>query len=538
MDSTIMRMPLSLGHLLERAAQIFPDVEIVSQMPDRSRRRHGYRELWQRARRLAQGLAAQGLKPGDRVATLMWNHHAHVEVYFGVPMAGGVYHTLNLRLAPGDIAYIAQHAGDRFLIVDDVLLPLLEQFIDKAPFEKVFVVRLTEKTVPARYVDYEALLARDDPGWTPAPVDEDAAVGLCYTSGTTGRPKGVAYSHRALVLHSFAAALPDHICLRQADVVLPIVPMFHVNAWGLPFACAMTGSKVVFPGPLMDPESMLELMSSERVTLLAGVPTIASGLLRAIEASPERWRLVDGLRMVIGGSAVSESLMRGMDRRGIRVIHAWGMTETSPLGTIGFLKSFLESDDEDMQLKYRLKQGLPAPFVEMRAIGEAGVAPRDGTSQGELQVRGPWVASAYVNEPGYKDAWTADGWFRTGDVVTIDPEGYMSITDRTKDLIKSGGEWISSVALENALMGHPDVAEAAVIAISDAKWGERPLAVIVAKDGKTPASGALREHLAQQFPRWWLPEGYVVRDSIPRTSTGKFLKAQLRDEYRTWQAER
>lgn len=531
-----MKSPLSLNHLLERAARIFPEVEIVSQMPDRTRRRHGYRELWKRARALAQGLIRRGLQPGDRVATLMWNHHAHVETYFGVPMAEGVYHTLNLRLAPAEIAYIARHAGDRFLIVDDVLLPLLEQFIDQAPFEEVFVVRLTEKPLPGKYRDYEELVKSDDPGWVPAPVDEHRAVGLCYTSGTTGRPKGVAYSSRALVLHSFAMALPDYLCLRQADVVLPIVPMFHVNAWGLPFVCAMTGSKVVFPGPVMDPESMLGLVSSERVTVMAGVPTIAAGLLNALESAPERWRIADGLRMVIGGSAVPESLMRAMDRRGIRIIHAWGMTETSPLGTVGFLKSHLETKDEDARLKYRLKQGLPAPFVEIRAMGESGEVANDGTAKGELQVRGPWVASGYANEPDYRDAWTADGWFRTGDVVTIDPEGYMSIADRTKDLIKSGGEWISSVALENALMGHPDVSEAAVIAIPDLKWVERPLAVIVPKDGKSPSNEALQEHLAQQFPKWWLPDGFVIRESIPRTSTGKFLKSQLRDEYRTWRA--
>ncbi|MBI4218545.1 MAG: AMP-binding protein, partial [Chloroflexi bacterium] len=360
------------------------------------------------------------------------------------------------------------------------------------------------------------------------------AVGLCYTSGTTGRPKGVAYSHRAVVLHSFAAAMADTLGLRQADIVLPIVPMFHVNAWGLPFTCALVGCSLVFTGPLLDPVSLLDMLQKERVTVTAGVPTIALGILQAMEAEPGRWKLQDGLRMIVGGSAVPESLMRGMDRKGIRIVHAWGMTETTPLGTVANLKADLAGLDAEARYGFRLKQGLPVPFVEVRAAGESGIAPRDGKTQGELQVRGPWVAASYFNSPDAREQWTEDGWFRTGDVVTIDSEGYVKITDRTKDLIKSGGEWISSVELENALMGHEAVAEAAVIAVPNPKWQERPLAVVVLKKGKIATAADLSSHLAGRFPKWWLPDGYVFRDSIPKTTTGKFLKSKLREEYATW----
>lgn len=534
MDGTMMRTPLSLAHLLERAGLLFPDTEIVARMPDRTLRRYGYRELWIRARALAQGLLRAGLKPGDRVATLMWNHHAHIEAYFGVPFARGIYHTLNLRLPPSDIAFIARHAGDRFLIVDDVLLPLLEKFERDAKFEAVYVVPLTGAPVPSRYRAYEELLAGSFSDWVPPTPDENDAVGLCYTSGTTGRPKGVAYTHRAVVLHSFAEAMTDCFGMRQADAVMPVVPMFHVNAWGLPFTCTLVGCKQVFTGPLLDPVSLLDLLAAERVTFTAGVPTIAMGVLQALEAEPGRWQLEQGLRMAVGGSAVPESLMRGLDRHGVRVIHAWGMTETTPLGVVSFLKARHSGSSEEDRYRVRLKQGLPVPFVEVRASGDSGLVPWDGSTQGELQVRGPWVAASYFRAPEIQEQWTADGWFRTGDVVTIDPEGYVKITDRTKDLVKSGGEWISSVELENALMGYPAVAEAAVVAVPHPKWQERPIAIVVLKKGQSADVGVLAAYLASRFPKWWLPDGYVFRDSIPKTSTGKFLKAKLREEYAAW----
>jgi fatty-acyl-CoA synthase len=360
-------------------------------------------------------------------------------------------------------------------------------------------------------------------------------MGMCYTSGTTGRPKGVIYSHRAVVLHSFASAMVDTLALSQHDTLLPVVPMFHANAWGLPFTAAMVGCKQVHPGPHLDPESLLDLYVAERVNVSAGVPTIWLGIQKAVEAAPDRWKLEDGLRMIVGGSAAPEGLIRKMDSLGMRVIHAWGMTETTPLGTVGTVsRELADRNDDDLTYATRAKQGVPVPFVDIRAVGDEGEVPWDGESMGELQCRGPWVAARYHDFPEASDRWTDDGWFRTGDVVTIDPLGYVKITDRTKDLIKSGGEWISSVDMENALMGHPAIREAAVIAIPDDKWGERPLAALVLAEGQAVEDDALDAYLRERFPKWWLPEGYVRIDEIPRTSTGKFLKAKLREQFSNW----
>ena len=535
MVATMMNTQLSLNHLIERAGTLFADTEIVSQMPDKSLRRHTYADLLRRSRALAKALVDAGLQKGDRVATLMWNHHAHLEAYHGVPMAGGVYHTLNLRLAPSDIAYIADHAKDRFLIVDDVLLKLYAAFAKDVNFEKVFVVSLTDAPVEAPFVSYESLMVDVPSDWTPPPVDENQGAGMCYTSGTTGRPKGVIYSHRAVALHSFGAAMTDTLGVSQHDCVLPMVPMFHANAWGLPFTCAMVGAKQVHPGPHLDPVSLLDLYEKEQVTISAGVPTVWIGIQQAVTQNPGKWKLPPKMRMVVGGSAAPESMIREMDKLGMEVLHAWGMTETTPLGTVSQVKASLKDAGADAQYAARAKQGIPVPYVELRAVGEDGPVKHDGVAMGELQVRGPWVASSYHEFPEANDRWTDDGWFRTGDVVTIDTEGYVKITDRTKDLIKSGGEWISSVDLENALMGHPDIAEAAVIAYNHEKWVERPLAVIVPKDGKTIEPSTLNDFLTSRgIAKWWLPDGYVLSDGIPRTSTGKFLKAKLRDELANW----
>ena len=543
--ATIMDFPLTLDHLLDRAARLFPRVEVVSQMPDKSLRRHGYADVQRRARGLAQGLIDAGLRPGERVATLMWNHHAHLEAYFGVPLAGGVYHTLNLRLSPGDLSYIANHAQDRFLIVDDVLLPLLKTFVDQAPFEKVFVVRIGGLDVPAPYQDYEDLLVEVGDDWKGPALSEEMGAGMCYTSGTTGRPKGVIYSHRAIVLHSFASAMTDTFALSQRDTLVPMVPMFHANCWGLPFTATMVGARQVHPGPHLDPQSLLDLYAKEGATCSAGVPTVWLGIQQLLEQNPGRWSLKPDMRMIVGGSAAPEALIRSMDKLGLRVIHAWGMTETAPLGTVSTLKATMDDAGEDAQYRVRATQGVPVPFVDIRAMGESGgEVPWDGKAMGELQVRGPWVASAYHSDASgdgaAPDKWTDDGWFRTGDVVTIDPEGYVKICDRTKDLIKSGGEWISSVELENALMGHEAVIEAAVIAVPHEKWVERPLAVLVLRPGaKLPAEAELHAFLeGKGFAKWWLPDGYVARDAIPRTSTGKFLKAALREELQGWKPEK
>ena len=374
-------------------------------------------------------------------------------------------------------------------------------------------------------------MAESEKPFVPIAAHEDDAIGLCYTSGTTGIPKGVLYSHRALALHTLALALPDVLGLRQSDVMLPVVPMFHVNAWGLPFAAAMLGIKVVLPGPCLDAASICELCRSERVTFTAGVPTVWMGMLREIEEHPESWQPEPGLRMLVGGAPLPELVIREFDKRGIRLIHGWGMTETSPVGTVGGFKSHMTDLTEGERVAIIAKQGLPVPFIDIRTVNGDGICPRDGQTMGELEIRGPWVAASYFQSGSERDNWTDDGWFRTGDVATIDAEGYMRITDRRKDLIKSGGEWISSVDLENALMSHPEIREAAVIAIPDPKWQERPLAVVVLKDGAETTPDALRAHLAPRFPKWWLPDKFVFAKEIPRTSTGKFLKTKLRVLY-------
>ncbi len=534
MDATMMQSELTLDKLLERAARYFPDVEVVSQMPDKSRRRDTYTDIHRRARALAKGLADRGLEQGDRVATLMWNHYAHLETYFGAPMAGGIYHTLNLKLSPQDLTYIVNSAEDRYLIVDDVLLPLLDKFVDEVDFEEIFVVRLTDEPLPEGVTDYEELLADDAEDWDAPELAERQGAGLCYTSGTTGRPKGVVYDHRSIVLHSLGSALADTLGISSRDTVVPVVPMFHANAWGLPFTCAMVGAKQVFPGPHLDGPALLDLYEDEAVTVTAGVPTIWLGIVQELEQHPEKWDLHKGMRMIVGGAAAPKSMIAKFDDFDLEVVHAWGMTELTPLGTVSTLRPVHDDMSYEEQLDVRARQGSAAPFVEVRAVDDEGnEVPWDGESVGELQVRGPWVADAYASGRD-SEKWTDDGWFSTGDVVNIDEHGYIEITDRLKDVIKSGGEWISSQALENAIMGHEAVAEAAVIAVPHEKWSERPLAVVVFKDAMSATEDEMNELLLEQFPKWWLPEGYEVVDEIPRTATGKFQKMELREMFGDW----
>ena len=535
MKSTMMRTPLNLSHFLERAGKLFGKQEIVSRMPDKSLHRYSYADFYKRSRLLAEALTRAGLQRGDRVATLMWNHYAHYETYFGAIVAGGVLHTLNLRLAPQDIGYIADHAGDRFLIVDDILLPLFEQFRDKVDIERIIVVPLTGQKVPDGMDDYEQFLNTAKGDFEYPEMDENEPCAMCYTSGTTGRPKGVVYSHRSQVLHSLVQAMPDACAMSGHDVVLPVVPMFHANAWGVPYTAAMLGAKMVFPGPHLHPDDLLPLLESEKVTLSCGVPTIWLPMVQIIASNPGKWKLQRGLRLTVGGSAVPEAMIRAYAKLDIEVLQGWGMTETSPLATVSKLTALQGDLDEDARYKVQAMQGYPLPLVDLRAVGDDGEVAWDGESVGEIQVHGPWITGSYYEVPVAQENFTEDGWLRTGDVAAINELGFVKISDRTKDLIKSGGEWISSVDLENAIMGHPAVQEAAVIAVAHPKWAERPLAVIVLKPGEKASEADIKQYLAGQFVKWMVPDAYVFVDSIPRTSTGKFLKTALREQYRDWQ---
>ena len=541
MNTTMMQVPLSLNHLLERAGKIFHGNEIVSRLPDKSLRRHSYADYYRRTRALAAALLGLGLKKGERVATLCWNHHAHLEAYFGIPAAGGVMHTLNLRLAPEEIGWIAADAKDRFLIIDDMLLPLYEKFAHLHQFEQVIVFPFSGAPVPAGFAGYEALLAAADPdAFDYVSHDENDPVSMCYTSGTTGKPKGVVYSHRSTVLHSLVAALADYTAVRNADVVLPVTPMFHANSWGMPYIAVMQGAKLVFPGPHLHPDDLLDLMQQAPPTLTLGVPTIWLAMIQTYDASLKagapnhgRWKLPAGLRSMVGGAAVPESLIRAFAKHGVWIMQGWGMTETSPVGTLSYPRAELQGASENEKFRYAATAGTPVPLVELRTRGEGGQDQAwDGHSVGEIQVRGPFITGSYHQAGSPEDKFTADGWLRTGDVASVDELGFVRISDRTKDLIKSGGEWISSVDLENALMAHPAVAEAAVIAIPDEKWSERPLACVAFKPGQSATPNELNALLLEQhFAKWQLPERYEVIDAVPRTSTGKFYKLKLREQF-------
>ena len=533
MQGLIMDFELTIPVMLRRAEQLFGPQEIVSRLPDKSLHRYTYADFVPRARRLGAALTKLGMGRGDRVGTLAWNHYQHLEAYLGIPAFGGVTHTLNLRLHPTDLGYIAKHGGDKLLIVDESLLPLAQTFLGKTDIEHVIVIG----EAPEGMISYEELIAgTDDPGEYPE-IEEREAAAMCYTSGTTGHPKGALYSHRAIFLHTLVATMSGALSISEADTVLPVVPMFHANAWGFPFSCTMVGAKQVFPGPHLDPPSLLELFQDERVTITAGVPTIWLGILQLLDLQPDAYDLSSLKSMIVGGAAAPRSLIEGLqERHGLSVLHAWGMTEMAPMGTTAQLPPDLLEASADEQYTFRAKQGRPAPLVEIRARGEDGVVPWDGQTMGELEVRGPWISSSYYDAPEGADRWTDDGWFKTGDVVTIDTRGCIEIQDRSKDLVKSGGEWISSVALENALMGHPAVAEAAVIAVPDEQWSERPLAVVVFKEGESATGEELREHLAGSFARFQLPERFEFVDEIPKTAVGKFKKTALREQFAQEQA--
>ena len=535
MHGLMMDYPLTLTTIVRRAEQLFPNVEITSRRPDKSLHTTTYRDVVKRARHLAAGLGALGLQRHDRIATLAWNHAQHLEAYYAIPCGGYVCHTLNLRLHPDDLTYIATHADDQAIIVDDVLLPLFEKFRTGTPIKTVIVIRHTGAPLPPGTLDYEDVIAAGAKLDYDFPLlDERDAAAMCYTSGTTGKPKGVLYSHRSQCLHSLGAGLYGTLRVSDGDAILAIVPMFHANAWGIPYLGAIAGARQIFAGPHLDATNLLDLLERSRTTLLAGVPTIALGLLAALDGLEKKPDLSALKTMLVGGSAVPQSLIKAYrERYGITIQQGWGMTETSPLASVGNPPSWLTfatGDDEDA---YRARQGRPCPFVEIRARNDDGaLIPWDGVQMGELEIRGPWVTSGYYRSNESAERFTADGWFKTGDIASIHADGGIEIRDRTKDVIKSGGEWISSVALENAIMGHPSVAEAAVIGVAEPKWAERPLAVVVLKPGKSATHEEIIEHLLKTFPRWWMPDATEFVDAIPRTSAGKFLKTALRETFK------
>jgi len=528
-----MDYQLTVPAILRRAETFFGNKEIVSCLPDKSIHRYSYSDFARRSKKLAVALQQLGICEGDRVATLSWNHYRHLEAYFAVPSIGAIIHPLNLRISPDDLGYIINEAGDKILIVDQVLLPSLEKFRSLINVSRIIVIPQTEVPLPEEYLNYEDFLqSGDDLLFKPFEGDEYTAAFMCYTSGTTGKPKGILYSHRSIVLHAMSSLLScSGIGTTEKDVVLPIVPMFHASAWGFPFTCTLVGATQVFPGPWLDAESLLHLMESEKVTLTAAVPTVILSMLNKLDEDPQKYKLF--LRTImIGGSAVPRFLIKSFDERyGIKILHTWGMTETSPLACSSVMTSKLEKTSKEEHYDNARKQGLPIPFVEIRGRNELGLIPWDANTMGELEVRGPWVASAYFRDTETTSKFTSDGWLKTGDIVTIDEDGFIEIKDRSKDVIKSGGEWISSQALENALMAHPLVMEAAVIAVPDRKWMERPFAFVVPKEGKNISPAELIEFLTGRFPKFWIPDQYAMIQAIPKTSVGKFFKAALREKY-------
>ncbi|BCS31223.1 long-chain-fatty-acid--CoA ligase [Luteitalea sp. TBR-22] len=528
-------MQLSVPALLRRAASLFPHKPIVSREADGSIAQTTYGACLAQSRRLAAALRALGVGPGDRVATFCWSHQRHLQAFYAVPALGAILHTLNVRLAADELAFAITDADDAVVIVDADLWPAFEPVRPRIGDRRVVVIA-DGGDVPAGTLDHGTLIAAHAPHDDDPDIDEQAGALLCHTSGTTGRPKGVLSSHRALVLHAMAQALPDMFDLSERSIVLPAAHMFHANAWGLPFSCALVGASQVWPGRRLDAAGLVELFASERVTHTAGVPTIAHDLLHHLDAHPDRD--VSALRvMLVGGAALPEATIRAFaERHGVRLLHSWGMTETGPLGTLSRLPSELAGAPPDAQYAWLATQGRPAPLVEIRArAGDGAMVPWDGATPGELEVRGPWIASAYVgaaavHSPSSADvAWTSDGWLRTGDVVTIGPTGQVSVTDRMKDLVKSGGEWISSVALEALLLEHPGVAEVAVIATPHERWGERPLAVVVpVRDRPAPTLAEIRAHLAGRVPAWWAPDALVLMERLPRTASHKVRKDLLR----------
>ena len=530
----MMDVQLNTWLLFDHAPKHYSDTQVVSKLASGAMHRYTYANFGQRSQQLMHALDTLGLAAGDRVATLAYNGHEHLECYFGIPCSGRVLHTLNLRLSPEDLAYIIRHADDRAIVVDPSLLPLLEQVGDALRGVQHIIVlgdELPESRLPG-LLQYEALLASEPTEYPRPEIAETSICGICYTSGTTGRPKGVAYSHRATFLHAIGVGSPAGFAIGPGDCVLPVVPMFHANAWGIPYAATAVGAKQVFAGPHLDAASLVELVETEEVTVAAGVPTI--WLSVADELASRGGRLPSLRHIASGGSQPPRTLIdRYLTEFGIPIIQAWGMTETSPLASMAWPKHKMRSwDSAQVTDTARTQAGIPLPGVSISVRDADGSeVPRDGVTMGDLFVRGPWVIRSYLRGEG-AEQFTSDGWFKTGDVAVVSPEGYFVIADRTKDLIKSGGEWISSVDMEGSIMAMPEVAEAAVIAVPDPKWQERPIACIVPKAGSTVTLAAVAAHLeAAGFARWQLPDRVEIIDAVPRTSVGKFDKKVLRGRF-------
>ncbi len=534
---TMMQTPLLMKTLMERGPKFFPDTEIVSKMRDQVHR-YTYADMGKRAKQLANALTKLGVRKGDRVATLAWNGYRHLEIYYAVPCMGAVLHTLNLRLSAEHLAYIINHAEDSVICVDADLLPLLDRIADQITRVKNFIVMsntgdYTTKLKPAH--DYEKLIQGESTHFIWPDLDENAPMGLCYTSGTTGNPKGAMYTHRSNYLHTISQGMAEGMAVTSSDTVMAVVPMFHANAWGLPYAGCMLGFKQVFPGPMMDGASICQLLQDEKVTITAGVPTIWMGVKTEVEANPGKYDFSHLRSMTCGGSAPPRYLIDWLETNlGIEFLQGWGMTETSPLGTVCRLKGKMLDWDREKQLDVKQRCGIIAAGLEARVVDDSGnEVEHDGLAMGKLLIRGPWIVSEYYKADAPERF--PDGWFDTGDIATIDAEGYLAIADRAKDVIKSGGEWISSVDMENIIMAMPGVAEAAVIGIHHPRWQERPLACVVKKADADVTKESVLAFLSDKVAKWWLPDDVVFVDAIPKTSVGKFDKKVMRVQFENYE---
>lgn len=537
MKGLMQDWPLRVTTIIDHAARFHGDREIVTRTVEGPIARTTYKEVHLRSRKVAQALTKLGVKEGDIVATMAWNTARHLEAWYGIMGMGAVCHTLNPRLFAEQLVYIINHAEDKIIFLDLTFVPILEGIADKLPNVKAYVIMTDRAHMPQTKLPnalcFEEIVEAEDGNFKWAEVDENAACGLCYTSGTTGNPKGVLYSHRSNVIHSMAANMGDALGMKSTDAILPVVPMFHANAWGIAFAAPAVGAKIVMPGANMDGQSIFELLDKEKVSVTAAVPTVWLMLLQHLEKTNAELPALN--RVVIGGSAAPRSMIEVFEQKyDVKVFHAWGMTEMSPMGTLGALKAGMEDLPLEKQIDVKVKQGRAIYTVEMKITDDDGnELPSDGKAFGHLMVRGPAIAGAYLKGEG-GNILDEDGWFDTGDVATIDPQGYMQITDRAKDVIKSGGEWISSIEIENLAVGHPKVAEAAVIGVVHPKWDERPLLIVVPKEGESPTKDEILRYMEGKIAKWWMPDDVAFVKEIPHTATGKIQKLTLREQFKDY----